>query len=325
MSDSLTEWAKREKDLVMRGLFETIITHDAAAPLWRFKSFEGNAFVYNRESTLQSAAPHAVGATVSTTRPTFTKKTATLTTVMAQSDIDLYIKETRGSIEDPEAANSELLMKAMTRELSRQFIQGDSGAVGGAQGEELDGLTSLLIAETRWQAMDSLTSALATGPGSAETTLTLAAIDQITDEVDDGRTPPDCFLMNTKIRRKISALSRASGSGVVLDSAEMLGHQYVRYNGIPIVINNYITNAEQYEAAGTWPSSTASSIFAIHFGEDKQGHVFLHNGPVMKPRKMKLAVPIDEHQEYERLYVYTQGIVFSPKHIVGLGGIDSAT
>jgi len=321
---ALDEWAKREKDEVLKGIFETIITNDASAPLWQFETFEGNAYVYNRELTLPTASPHAVGATISSTRPTFTKKTATLTTVMAQSDIDLYIKETRGSIGDPEAENTVALTKAMTRELARQFIQGDSATTGGAQGEEIEGLVSLLVAESRWQAMDSLTSALSSAPGSAETELTLAALDQVIDEVDDGRSKPRAGICNTRMRRKITALSRASGSGVQLTDAEMFGHQYAVYNGIPLVINNYITNSEDYEAASTWPSSTATSIFFLKFGKADQGHVFIHNGPVMQPRVMKLSVPVDEHQEYTRLYVYCQGLVYSQKQVVGLGGIDSS-
>ena len=325
MADSLTEWAKLEKDEVMKGVYETIITHDAVAPLWRFRSFEGNAFVYNRELTLPTASTHAIGATMQSTRPTFTKKTATLTTVYTQSDVDLYIKETRGSVQDTESVNTMLTTKALTRELSRQFIQGDAGTSGGAQGEEIEGLNSLLKDNTRWLAMDSLTSAPATSPGSAETTLTQAAIDQLIDEIDDARSQPDCLLLNTKMRRKIMALSRASTSGIQLTSADMFGHKYVMYGGVPLVISNFITNAETYEDAGTWPSSTATSIIAIKFGEDKQGHVFLHNGPVMKPRMIKLAIPVDEHQEYTRMYVYSQGLVFAPKQIIGLGGIDSAT
>lgn len=325
---SLTQFAKLENtDEVQRGIYETIITHDALMPLLQFVSFEGNAYAYNRELALPTAFVHAAGSTVSTTNPTFTRRTCALTTVMAQTELDLYIKETRGKAQDPEAVNMMLLAKALTREISRQVIQGDSGNSDGEgqQGEEFEGLTSLLVAESRWLGMDDLTASLSSAPGSAETTLTQDGLDTLIDNLDDARTPPDALIMNTTMRRKISSLSRASGSGIQLDSADMFGHQYTLYNGVPIVITNFVTDSEQYEASGTWPSSTATSIIAMHFGEGKQGHALIHNGPVLQPRVMELPVPKDEHSQYQRMYVYTNALVYSPLHIVGLGGIDSAT
>ena len=70
MADALTEWAKLEKDPVMKGIFKEIITADFLMAMLRFKSFEGNSLVYNRELTLPSAETHQVGDTWETTKPT---------------------------------------------------------------------------------------------------------------------------------------------------------------------------------------------------------------------------------------------------------------
>jgi len=327
MADTLTEFAKGANDEVQRGVFETIITNDALMPLLKFRSFNGNGYVYNRELTIPSSYVRAVGGAVSSSRPTFTKRTVSLTTIMTQSPMDLYIAETRDSIQDPEAVNLGLLAKSLTREIARQVIQGDSGSSTGegTEGAEMEGLISLIDAESRWRGMKDPTVALSAGPGDTETTLTIAGLDILIDDVDDGRTPPDVLLLNTTMRRKISALSRVAANGIQLSDAAMFGHQYRLFNGIPLVITNFLTNTEIYEDSGTWSNSTATTIIALQFGEAKQGYTLIHNGPVLNPRVMELAVPIDEHEKYSRMYVYTNALIYSPNHIVGLGGIDSAT
>jgi len=125
------------------------------------------------------------------------------------------------------------------------------------------------------------------------------------------------------MRRKLTALSRASGSGVVMDSIEMFGHQVMRYNGVPLVINDFITDAEQYENAGGWGSSTATTIYAVQFGEEKDGWVVIHNGPVMTPQIQRIGIKENKNEELFRMVAYLQGVVLSTKHVAGLAGIDS--
>ncbi len=315
--DNLVQFAKLEKDEVQRGVYETIITHDALMPFLKFRSFEGNAYSYNRELTLPTASPVAtVGSTFQTTRGTKENKTASLTLVYVQSDQDLYVAETRGSIQDPNSIVLSDMTKALTRKLSDLFIHGDSAV----DGVEFDGLDRLARAETRMMAMDD---GNIDGPGTAETELTLPRLDELIDNIDDGRTKPAALIMNTTIRRKLTDLARASGSGVLIGSKEMFGQQVMTYADVPIIINNFITDAETYADTGTWSSSTASTIFAVKFGEPDQGFTLLHNGPVFQPKMLDLGVPLDEHTNVWRMYAYVQGIIYAPKQMLALGGIDS--
>lgn len=319
MADQLTEWAKLEKDLVMKGVFEEILTADFLMSLLRFKSFEGNSLVYNRELTIPTSATHAVGDTWETTQPTFTKKTASLTTIGTQSGVDLYIRDTRGSVQDPNAINMSLMTKSLTREISRLVIQGEPEATT----THFEGLDSLCRAETRMMAMDD---GNIDGPGTAETELTMDRLDAMIDEIDDGQTKPDALIMNNTMRRKLSSLARSSGvSGIYENNVEMFGHKVSTYDGIPIVRTNFITNAEVYNDSSTWPTSTATTLFAVQFGEDKQGYTLIHNGPVMQPRVRPLGIKRDEEIEEFRMVVYLQAVTFSTKRIIGLGGVDSAS
>lgn len=311
---TLSEFAKLEQSLVNAGVIEEIITANELMPFLQFKGFEGNAFLYNRESTLGSAATHAVGDTWSDTEPTYTQKTASLAIVGIQHPLDLFIKETRGSVNDQKAILLKQMAKSLARKIEQLIITGNSAA----DTTQFEGLTSLLLAETRMMAMDD---GNVDGPGTAETELTIDRLDAMIDLIESGK--PEGLLMNKVMRRKLTSLARQAGSGVELGKVEMFGKQIDAYNGIPIIINDFITSAEIYEDAGTWPSSTATSIFALKFGEDMSGYTILHNGSILTPQIQEIGIKENANEELYRMVAYLQPIVFSTKAVAALGGIDS--
>ena len=312
---TLSDWANLEKDDVLKGIFENLITEDALMPMLEFESMEGNSHVYNREKALPTAATVAVGGTLADTEPTWTKKTATLKTIYVQSPLDRYVLQTRGSVQDPKAVLISSMTKAMARKLGQLFITGEPENVT----TEFEGLDSLCRAETRMMAMDD---GNVDGPGTAETELTLDRLDAMIDQIESGK--PDALAMNKTMRRKLTALSRATGSGVVMDTIDMFGHQVTRYDGIPILINEWITSAEQYNDTSTWPSSTATTIFAVKFGREKQGFTVMHNGPVLTPDLQDIGIKGDKNENLYRFVVYVDSLTYSAKMIAALGGIDSA-
>ncbi len=318
MADTLTEYAKLANDEVSRGVIEEIITQDALIGALKFQTFAGNSFVYNRELTLPGGATsHAVGDTWETVKPTFTKKTAVLTTVGGQSGIDMYIQDTRNNIQDPQTELLKQLTKDLTREWARLVIKGEPENVT----TEFEGLDSLVRSETRMMAMDD---GNIDGPGLAETELTIDRLLSAIDQVDDGRTKPHALIMNSTMRRKLSSISRSAGGGIFEPSIEAFGTMVSQFDGIPILINNFITDAEQYNDSNTWTSSTATTIFALKFGREAQGYTMLHNGPVLQPRMRDLGIKRDEELHEWRMLVYVQAITYSTKQVIALGGIDSS-
>ena len=195
-------------------------------------------------------------------------------------------------------------------------MNGNSGAVS----TEPEGLTSLLISDSRLLMMDdgSTPSTIA----GDETELTIDRLDAMIDMIELGK--PDFLMMNKTMRRKITSLARATGSGVILNSADMFGHQYTLYNGIPIVINDYISNSEQYENSAGWASSSATTIYALKTGEEKQGWTVIHNGAVLDPDIQRLGTKVDKNEDTYRMVVYLNAVLYSAKVCAGLAGIDSA-
>jgi len=312
---TLSEYQKLATDDVTAGVFDNIITASELAPFLQFRSFSGNSLVYNRESALGSAATHQVGDIWSDTEPTYTKKTVSLTTVGIQHPMDRFAMQTADNVQSQEAILLAKMAKSISRKLEDLLITGNSGSVS----TEPEGLTSLLISDTRLLMMDdgSTPSTIA----GDETELTLDRLDAMIDMVEQGK--PDFLMMNKTMRRKMTALARATGSGVVLDSEKMFGHQYVVYNGIPVVINDYVTNSETYENSGAWASSTATTIYAIKTGEEKQGWTVIHNGAVLDPDVQRLGTKFDKNEDVYRMAVYLNAVLYSAKACAALAGIDS--
>ena len=314
---TLSEYQKLANDDVTAGVFDNIITASELAPFLQFSSFSGNSLVYNRENTLGAAATHQVGDIWSDTEPSYTKKTVSLTTVGVQHPLDRFAMQTADNVQSQEAVLLSKMAKSIVRKLEDLLISGNSGSTS----TEPEGLTSLLISDSRLLMMDDGSQpASITG---AETELTLDRLDAMIDLVENGK--PDFLMMNKTMRRKMTSLARATGSGVVLTSADMFGHQYVVYNGIPVVINDFVSNSEQYEQGDSqWPSSSATTIYAIKTGQEKQGWTVIHNGSVLDPDIQRLGTKFDKNEDVYRMAVYLNAVIYSAKSCAALAGIDSA-
>ena len=316
---TLSEYAKLEIDPMVSGIFTNIVTANGLMAFLEFDTMEGNSLKYNRENALPASATHQTGDTWEDTEATYTQKTTALTTVGVQSPLDRYALQTRGSQNSQEAVLFTGMAKSLARKIEQLVIIGDPGSVS----TEWEGLTSLLIADDRWLMMDDGTLlGVSSAVAGDETELTLPRLDTLIDLIEPN-SDPTVLMMNKTMRRKLTALSRAAGSGVLMDTIELFGRQVVRYNGIPIVINDFITSAEQYENSGAWGSSTATSIFALKFGKDNEGYSVMHNGPVMTPEIQRLGIKEKKNENLYRMVVYIGAALWSKFSVAGLAGIDS--
>jgi len=312
---TLSEYAKLANDLVLEGVYENIMTESMLAPYLQFMPFAGNSLVYNRENALPTSSTHAVGDDWTDSEPTFTKKTASLTEVGVQSPLDRLALQTRGNVQSQEAVLFSMMSKSLARKIEDLLITGEPEAVS----TEFEGLDSLCRAETRMMAMDD---GVVDGPGTAETELTPDRLDAMKDLIEGGNA--DALIMNKTMRRKLTSYARATSSSGVFGTIEQFGRKIKTYDDLPILINDYITNSEQYNDSSTWPSSTATTIFAVKFGEEKQGYTIIHNGNVLTPDLQRLGIKEKKNENLYRMVVYIQAVTFSAKMIAALGGIDSA-
>ncbi|HEX74268.1 MAG TPA: phage major capsid protein [Dehalococcoidia bacterium] len=236
MSLPLVEAAKLSNDVLLQGIVETIVKDSPILQLLPFIEIVGNGLTYNQEKTLPTIDFYNVGDTWVESTPTFEQITATLKIMGGDADIDNFLKATRHKFEET-------------------FIYGDSAV----NAKQFDGLKKLIDTAT---ASDQVIAMGATGA-----TLTLAKLDELIDAVKGGK--PELLLMSRRSRRKINALVRAAGSGMMETERDNFGNFIQLWNGIPIGINDWIldthTLVDSLETSTTGASS--STIYALQFGE----------------------------------------------------------
>jgi HK97 family phage major capsid protein len=244
MALTLAEGAKLSNDVLLEGVIETVINDSPVLQRLPFIEIVGNGLTYNRENVAATAAFYAVNDAWAEDTPTFTQITTALSILGGDADVDNYLARTRNNVQDLEAAVVALKAKAVQQKFDDTFINGDTGSDANA----FDGVDVLCAA--------GQTVSMGTN-GAA---LTLDKLDETIDAVRGGK--PDMLLLSRRTRRELTALSRASGSGMLEQDRDEFGRMVMFYDGVPVGVNDYISDAQTQGS-----SSDASSIYALQLGE----------------------------------------------------------
>ena len=244
MALTLTESAKLSQDMLLTGVIETIVKDSPVLQAIPFIEVVGNGLTYNQEKTLPSVAFYEPGDTWDESTPTFTQVTANLKILGGDADVDNFVKATRSNLQDLEATVVALKAKATQQTFDTTFIDGNSTT----NSKAFDGIDKLAVA--------SQTVSMGANGGS----LTLDKLDEAIDKVRGGK--PDMLIMSRRSRRKLSSLGRAAGSGVVVADRNQFGMMTDYYDGIPVGVSDYVSDAK---TVGT--SRDCSTIYAVQWGE----------------------------------------------------------
>lgn len=259
MAISKTEAAKLSNDMLLRGVIETVVKESSVLSYLPFMQVTGTAVTYNREATMPAAAFYEPGDTWAEATPTFTQHTAQLAILGGDADVDNFLQATYSDSNDIEAEVVANRAKAVAHAFSDSFFNGDSAV----NAKSFDGLHKLIpTAQT-----------LEAGPDGAA--LTLDMLDELIDLVRPGE--PGALFMSRSTRRKLKGLRRTSGT-VLETSINQFGQQVEMYDGIPIVVDDFISEGQ---TQGT--SSDATSIYAVKFGQGA-GVLGLEHGDITVER-----------------------------------------
>jgi hypothetical protein len=244
MALTLAEAAKLSNDVLLQGVIETIIYDSPVLQVLPFIEIVGNGLTYNQENQAPSVAFYDVGDTWAESTPTFTQQTATLKILGGDADVDNFLAKTRSNIQDLEAAIVQLKAKAVQQKFDDTFINGDTSS----DAKAFNGIDKLCASG------QTLTM------GQDGGTLTLEKLDELVDKIKGGK--PDMLLMSKRSRRKLTALSRGSGSGIMEFDRNQFGQMVQYYSGIPIGVNDWISDSKTVGV-----STDCSTIYAVCFGE----------------------------------------------------------
>lgn len=243
MALSKVEAAKLSNDLLLRGVIETVVKESSILVHLPFMQVTGTAVTYNREATMPAAAFYEPGDTWAEATPTFTQHTTQLAILGGDADVDNFLQATYSDTNDIEAEVVANRAKAVAHAFSDSFFNGDSAV----NAKSFDGLHKLIPVE------QTITA------GADGAALTLDMLDELIDRVRPGE--PDVLFMSKKTRRQLKDLRRDSGIAMET-SINQFGQQVERYDGIPIVVDDFI--AEDQEVGN---GEDLTSIYAVKFGQ----------------------------------------------------------
>lgn len=255
------EAAKLTNDLLVRGVTETIVKESQALALLPFMEVTGTAVTYNREASMPAVSFYDVGDTWGEATPTFTQITATLRILGGDADVDNFLQSTYADPNDLEAEMIASRAKAIAHKFSDAFFNGDTGS----DPKSFDGLTKALSGSAQ-----ELTA------GANGGALTLDLIDQAIDLVTPGK--PDALFLSKRTRRKLSSLRRASGNLLETD-VDQFGRRALFYDGIPLLVDDFISDTQSQGASG----AVCSSIYAVKFGQSTGVMGLEHGGITVEP------------------------------------------
>jgi hypothetical protein len=194
MALTLAESAKLSQNNLQRGVIETFVQESRVLDRIPLLPIAGNAYAYNEEATLPGVEFRAVNSAYSESTGTINQKTESLVILGGDADVDRFIVQTRGNLNDQRAIVTRSKVKALSFKYQDAFINGDVAV----DANSFDGLKKRL---TGGQVIDTATNGIPVlGADDAARQLFLDSLDALIAAVPGG---PDALYMNTAIRSKL--------------------------------------------------------------------------------------------------------------------------
>ena len=278
MAVTLPQSALLSQNDLQRGVIETFVQLSPVLDRIPLMPIEGNAYAYNVEATLPGVAFRAVNEAYTESTGTVNQLTESLVILGGDADVDRFIVQTRGNLNDQRAVQTRLKVKAASYKFQDTFFNGDVTV----DTKSFDGLKKRL---TGSQVISAGTNGIpVVGNGGSDANAFFDQLDNLLAAVPGIDASNGAIYANSNIVNKVRSAGRRIG-GVDIVKEDLTGKRVVTWNGIPILDpgNNNAGTAilPQTETQGS--SSLASSIYAVKFGEDETdgGVTGLTNGGVM--------------------------------------------
>lgn len=244
---------------VRDGVVEMFVYESPILQRLDFLPISGNAYQYNRELTLPSAASRAVNATWTESTGTFEQKTEALKIYGGEAHVDRFIQQTMpATVGDHLANQTNLKVKAVTQKFHNDLINGDSAVTA----TDIDGIKKR-VPTAQVKNASASTYTISTDTNTRQGFMDL--LDELQALVRGGA---NAFLMNATMRNSIRSVARREGFHQA--DRNDFGQVVETYNGVPLIDvgakadgTQIILNTEP-NGAGT-PVNETTSIYAVNF------------------------------------------------------------
>jgi hypothetical protein len=318
MAVTLPQAALLSENKLQRGVIETFVQESSILDRIPFLTIEGNAYGYNKEATLPGVAFRGVNEAYTESTGTVVQAFESLVILGGDADVDRFIVQTRGDLNDQRAIQTRLKVKAASYKYQDHFFNGDVAV----DPKGFDGLKKRLIGA---QVIDAGTNGIPVlGNGGTEAHAFYDSLDELVASVP-GLTPENGALYaNRRLQAKIRSSGRRLG-GVETVKEDATGKRVLTWNGIAILDpGQNLAGADilaQNETQGT--ATDTSSIYAVKFGGDEteQAVTGLTNGGVQVDDLGQLQ---EKPAFRTRIEFYTGLATFGGKAAARLRGIRNA-
>lgn len=281
-----------------RGVIEEMITDDAIFDLMPFTQVNDETYSYVREGELAEGAfvdPYEV---LEESASTVTSHSTKIRRFAGQVDIDNFMDEVQSGLNPQTAIQIAMKAKGMGRQFRKQIIQGSVLA----DPKGFDGMRALVVADRTLSA------------GVNGSAVSFAALDELLDAVPLGA---DALLMRRGTWRAIKSLNRAFG-GNTADMVALKNFGTVpAYDGIPVVISEFLPDDEAQGSA-----TNTTSIYAARFNEADGLHG-LYKGDKAGIRLEDIGVLADKDATRYRLKWYAGMALKATHSLARLRGVTS--
>jgi len=276
--ENLTQYRYLDRDSILPGVCQWIVEESPLMQYLPFKEIKGNAFKYNVDLTLPEPNWMDFDQQIVVTAGSIAQRTTNIYMILQDGNTPKASIDTNAT-QDPETVDVEQASRAIARAFENCFIRGQTSTLGTTK--QFKG-SMRMLAELESESttdLDGINNNQVIPNSATSAVLTMAKVDELIDAIKPGK--PDMLLMSRRVNRKLTALQRASGSGVTMSDPNAFGLRLPTYDGIPMLRSDYmpdnlpdgvasVLTIATWDPATTWAdTANNSAIFAIQFGEDK--------------------------------------------------------
>lgn len=263
MAITLVEAAKLSNTALQRGVTELFVINSSILDRIPLMTIEGNAYAYNEEATLPGVAFRSVNEGYSESTGTVNQKSESLVILGGDADVDRFIVQTRGNLNDQRAIQTGMKVKAAAYKYQDAFFNGDVTV----DAKSFDGLKKRLIGN---QVLDAGTNGVTINTDEATRHAFFDMLDDLVARVPGLDGTNGAIYASSAVIGKIRSAGRRIG-GVEMVKEDLTGKRVLQWNGIPILdpganaAGTAILPATETQGTAT----DASSVYAVKFGQDE--------------------------------------------------------
>lgn len=296
MSLTLPQTAKNlSTDMLQRGVIEIFAKSSPVLEMIPFMNVVGNSYKYNVEKSLPTVQFRDINQGYTASSGEIEQKTENLVILGGDVDVDRYIVQTMGNLNDQRAIQTSLKAKQIAKTFTKQFFKGDVAVnpLG------LEGLDARLVGTGQEMAV-----------GENGAPLELKHLHELLDTVEGGA---DVLYMSKAMRRELQAILEKQnhylqvGKDAFGRPVEMFGDVQIRTVGDDILAFD--------ETQGTELKS--GSIYAVKFGVQEAVSGLQSGGISVRDLGELDTLPVYR----TRIEWYVGTAIFAPKACARLKGI----